>query len=133
MINVEEFVERLCRLGGERPRPVPRKRQDRQILIKSILMQLDSTRTYTEPEINEILRQGNSRVAPGIETDHITLRRLLVDQGHLERNPDGRSYRMGFPARPPAFDLEIDDLDLPAIVAAHRHRIKDRMKDRGRS
>ncbi len=134
MITVEEFLERLCRLGGERRRPLPRKRRDRQILIKSILMQLDSARSYSEPEINEILKLWNSRVAPGIETDHVTLRRLLVDQGWLERTADGRSYRVGFPPRPPAFDLEIDDLDLPATMTVYRqdfaHRRK--MKDRGR-
>ena len=126
MITVEEFLERLCRLGGERRRPLPRKQRDRQILIKSILLQLDSARSYSEPEINEILKLWNSRVAPGIETDHVTLRRLLVDQGWLERTADGRSYRMGFPPRPPAFELEIDDLDLPATLTAHRHKMKDR-------
>lgn len=133
MISVEEFLERLCRMCGERPRPLPRKRQDREILFKSILLQLDSTRTYTEPEINEILVQWNERIAPGIETDHVTLRRMLVDHGHLERKASGRSYRVGFPTRPPAFDLEIDDLDLPATIAAYQTAYLQRRKDRGRS
>ena len=57
-------------------------------------------------------------VAPAIDTDHVTLRRTLVDLGHLERTPDGRVYRVGFPAKAIAFDLEIDDIDLRATVAA---------------
>jgi hypothetical protein len=124
MITVEEFVERVCLLGADRgPRRFPRKRRDRQIMVKSVLMLLDSTRTYTEPEINALLKDWNRDVAPAIRTDHVTLRRLLVDYGHLERTADGRSYRVGFPPSPVAFDLEIDDIDVKATVAAYvEHR-----------
>jgi len=59
-------------------------------------------------------------VAPEIQTDHVTLRRLLVDYGYLERTRDGSSYRVGFPPRPMAFDLEVDDIDLKATIAAYR-------------
>src|SRR5262245_34776447 len=35
MIGIEEFVERLCSFGGsEGRRPLPRRRRDREILIK---------------------------------------------------------------------------------------------------
>ena len=119
MIEVEEFVERLCRLGADRgPRNFPRKQRDRQILMKSMLMLLDSGRIYSEPEINAAIQTWRSEVAPAIHTDHVTLRRLLVDHGHLERTPDGRAYRVGFPPSPVAFDVEIDDVDLRATIAA---------------
>ena len=129
MISVEEFVERLCLLcadGG--PRAFPRRRDDRHILMKSIRMRLDSARTYTEPEINELLREWNRAVAPAIETDHVTLRRLLVDYGHLERTPDGGSYRVGFPPGMVAFDLEIDDIDLEATIAAYLDHARQRQR-----
>ena len=119
MITVEQFLERLCRLGGERRRPLPRKQRDRQILIKSILLQLDSARSYSEPEINELLKLWNAEVTPAIRTDHVTLRRMLVDYGHLERTADGRAYRVGFPARALAFELEVDDVDVRGMVAAY--------------
>ncbi len=126
MITLDEFVERLCRLGADRgPRGFPRKQRDRAILMKSILLLLDSTRTYSEPEINELLADWNRTVAPAIETDHVTVRRLLVDQGHLERTADGRAYRVGFPGRAVAFDLDVDDVDVRATIAAyleHRRR-----------
>ena len=57
MIPAEDFVERLCRVGADRgPRRFPRKMRDREILMKSIVMVLDSSRIYSEGEINAKLR-----------------------------------------------------------------------------
>ena len=120
VITIDEFVERLCRVGADRgPRRFPRRRRDREILMKSIRMQLDSSRVYSEPEINELVMEWNRSVAPCIDTDYVTVRRLLVDYGKLERTPDGSHYRVGFPLRDPLFDLEVDDLDLRATIAAY--------------
>jgi hypothetical protein len=120
LISLDEFVERLIKIGADRgPRGLPRRGRDRQILMKSILLTLDSGRTYTEPEINELLRAWNAEVAPAIQTDHVTVRRMLVDYGHLERTADGGAYRVGFPARALAFDLEVEDLDVRATIAAY--------------
>jgi hypothetical protein len=120
VIEVEEFVERLCRLGADRgPRNFPRKQRDREILIKSLRMLLDHGRIYSEPDINAAIQAWRSEVAPAISTDHVTLRRLLVDHGHLERTADGRAYRIGFPSKPMAFDVEIDDIDVRATIAAY--------------
>jgi hypothetical protein len=127
VITLEEFVERLCLIGADRgPRGFPRRQRDRQVLLKSIRMLVDGGRTYSEREINALLREWNRDVAPAIQTDHVTLRRLLVDYGHLERTPDGRAYRLGFPARPVAFDLEVDDVDLRATVAAYLEHARRR-------
>lgn len=119
MIQPEEFVERLCRVGADRgPRRFPRKQRDREILIKSIRMLMDCDRTYSEAEINAFLQAWRRDIAPAIESDHVTIRRLLVDHGHLERTADGRAYRLGFPPRPVAFDMEVDEIDVRATVAA---------------
>jgi hypothetical protein len=128
MIEVEEFVERLCRLGADRgPRRFPRKRRDREIMMKSIRMSMDADREYSEPEMNDLLQRWKSEVAPAIHTDHVTLRRLLVDYGEIERTSDGARYRVGFPARPVAFDLEIDEIDIRATIAAYRdHQARQR-------
>jgi hypothetical protein len=57
MIALDEFVDRLCRLGADRgPRGFPSHPRDRDILIKSILLDLDSTATYTERQIHERLK-----------------------------------------------------------------------------
>lgn len=133
MITIEEFVERLCRLGADRgPRRFPRRRRDRAILMKSIVMGLDSARDYSEREINAHLEAWKRDVAPAIETDHVAIRRLLVDYGQLERTADGRHYRVGFPPRPTAFSIEVEDLDLRSTVAAFRDHA-ERTRQRGRS
>ena len=120
MISVEEFVERLCRIGADRgPRRFPRKQRDRQIIMKSILMGMDSVRTYTEDQVNEIILDWNREVAPAIDTDYVTVRRCLVDYGLLERSPDGSIYRVGFPPASVVFDLEVEDIDVRATVAAY--------------
>ncbi|MDJ0869824.1 MAG: DUF2087 domain-containing protein [Myxococcota bacterium] len=127
MIEVDEFVERLCLLGADRgPRRFPRRTRDRQILMKSIVMLLESSRTYSELEINERLRDWCRDVAPAIDTDHVTLRRLLVDHGQLERSADGRAYRVGFPPGAVAFDLEVDDVDVRATIAAYLDHVRRR-------
>jgi hypothetical protein len=87
--------------------------------MKSIVMFMDSDREYTEPEINALLKQWNRDITPAIDSDHVTVRRMLIDYGHLERTPDGGRYRIGFPPRPLAFDLEVDDIDLRSTVAAY--------------
>jgi hypothetical protein len=136
MISPEEFVERLCLLCADRgPRRFPRGRNDREILMKSVQLLLDSRRTYTEREINAVLKDWCRDVAPAIETDHVTLRRLLVDYGEIERTADGRAYRVGFPARPVAFDLEVDGIDVRATIAAYREyaeRERERRRARAR-
>jgi hypothetical protein len=129
MIEVDEFVERLCKLGaGPGTRPFPRARGDREILIESIVMSFDSGQTYREREVNELLQRWSREVAPAIQTDHVTLRRTLVDYGRLERTADGRFYRVGFPQRMTAFDLAVYDLDLRAVVAAYRESVETRRK-----
>lgn len=131
MISAEDFVTRLCRLGGDPgPRPFPRRRRDRDILMKSMVMLLDSGRVYREAEINEVLDEWNRVVAPEIATDHVTLRRLLVDHGLLERTASGSRYRLGFPPRPVAFDLAVDDVDVRATVAAYLEHREERARER---
>ena len=133
MISTDEFVERLCRVAVDRgPRRFPRKRRDREILMKSIVMTLDIGRVYDEAEINARLEDWKREIAPAIETDHVALRRELVDEGQLERTRDGRRYRVGFPTRPVAFDLEIDEIDLRATVAAYLEWA-DRKREEGRA
>jgi hypothetical protein len=131
VISAEEFVERLCLVCADRgPRGFPRKRRDRQIVMRSILMDLDSARSYTELEINEALKMWQRDVAPAIETDHVTVRRLLIDYGHLERSADGSVYRVGFPPASAAFDLEVDRVDVRATIAAYRDHQRRKPKRR---
>ena len=99
--------------------------------MKSIVMLLDSDRRYTESQINDVLQEWSRDVAPAINSDHVTVRRFLVDYGHLERTADGTMYRVGFPPRPIAFDLEVDEIDVRAKIAAFRDYSERRRQERG--
>ena len=83
-------------------------------------MLMDSSRTYSEEEVNELLQEWNRDVAPAIATDHVSIRRTLVDFGFLERRADGSVYQVGFPPKPVAFEREVEDLELKATVSAYR-------------
>lgn len=98
--------------------------------MKSFLMCLDGSATYSEIEINEEIQCWNRDVAPEVATDHVTVRHLLIDYGLLERTANGGKYQVGFPPRPAAFDLEIDEIDVRATVAAYRDEMKRRQEQR---
>jgi hypothetical protein len=83
-------------------------------------MTLDPEAEYSERQLNDLLVDLNRTIAPEIECDHVTLRRLLVDYGEPDRTSDGAWYRAAFPARPLAFSFEIDELDVAATVAVYR-------------
>ena len=118
-ITVPEFTERLavlCLQGGGRG--MPRKQRDRQILLKSAMIGLGFVKTYAEVEINDHLARWLTEIGQTVDIDHATLRRLLVDEGYLARDPAGKQYR---PAAEPAadlFDPEIDAIDQPAVLEA---------------
>ena len=62
---------------GEQLRDIPAQRKRRVIVLQYILERFDPTRTYTEKQINDLLRPAHEDVA--------TLRRELVDYGFMER------------------------------------------------
>jgi len=96
VISAEFFSKRLARLclaGGTRS--LPRSTQDRQILMKSMQLMFDAARDYGEKEVNQLLGTWLSDVAPALDSDHVILRRLLVDHGFLVRSSDGGVYRVG--------------------------------------
>ena len=92
-------------------------------------MEFESDRSYSEREIDDILCVWKREVAPAIDTDHVSVRRLLVDYGDLERTADGSSYRLGFPPGAAVFDLEVFDIDARATVAAYRDQQSRRRAD----
>jgi hypothetical protein len=78
---------------------------------------------YSEREVNEILR--GFLAAPGamLATDHVELRRWLIDFRLLERDGFGRVYTTGMPA--PEFVVagaQLVELDLAALAGEARAR-----------
>lgn len=80
--------------------------------------------TATEPEINARLRQALAGPACWLHTDHVELRRWLVDTGWLARDGYGRAYeRVAVAALPAALQPLAADLagyDITGWVAQAR-------------
>ena len=80
---VRNFVDAYGRI-----QLLPAREKKRRIVLEWAARRVKPDRTYTEPEINAILVE--------LHDDHVTLRRLLVDEGLLER--DAGAYRRAITA-----------------------------------
>jgi hypothetical protein len=95
-VGAERFSKRLgelclCNLSG-----VPRRNVDRQILLKSAALSIGRSATFSEAEVNWALLHWRS--AFGLELDHVSWRRLLVDAGYLQRDRARTVYSVAQPS-----------------------------------
>lgn len=129
-VTAEEFKRRLvvlCVKSGITG--LPRKQRDRQIILKSVVLTMDRTAEYTETEINEILTAWLEEVGGTINLDYVELRRRLVDQEFLGRNPGGFRYWVAISSRQHlAFDPETENLDVLDVVRTGIADIEDRKR-----
>jgi hypothetical protein len=121
-ITKSDFATRFPHLVQGRDL-LPKKRTELQMLFLSTVLNLDPEAIYTEPKINEELRQWISRFGTSLTIDHVTLRRHLVDESILLRDQFGTSYSLA-PENPHfSFDASIKKLDLDKLVAqSHEDR-----------
>ena len=69
-------------------------RKDEYVVVTAgAALAFDARRDYAESEVNVVLERWLAVTATMLETDHVQLRRALVDCGLLERDPYGKSYR----------------------------------------
>lgn len=92
VVPFDEAARRLRALssGGIGP-GLPRRRRDQWILLYSACRTLPAG-PLDEKALNEMLRTWLAGLGPRVDVDHVTLRRALVDDGFVERTPDGASY-----------------------------------------
>ncbi len=122
-IALETFVERFPRLvvgGGE----FPRKRLPQHVLLVSAVCGFPPGSRITETEVNDELQKWVLRFGGTFGIDHVSLRRFLVDEGYLARDPSGAWYELQAAGRNVGFDAAIGQVDLEALVAAERERRK---------
>lgn len=62
----------------------PLKEKKRVAILRQLLKRFDANRTYTEKEVNGILKP--------VYEDYVLLRRNLIDYGFMDRTKDGSSY-----------------------------------------
>ncbi|MBN2381064.1 DUF2087 domain-containing protein [candidate division WOR-3 bacterium] len=117
-ITKEEFSKRLVQLFAQnRISQYPRKRRDRHILLKSIVMTLSNGKDYTEAEINEEIKAWlvGMHNPPGL--DFVALRRYLVDEGYMDRSRNGSRYWVISPGPSPRwFESDVDTVDIFKVV-----------------
>jgi hypothetical protein len=116
-ITEAQFTDRFASLAlGSRE--LPKKQLDRHILLISSILKLEPGRRYSENELNDELRTWTSRFGGPFGLDHVTLRRYLVDEKYLPRDPAGGTYELATNGLPTTFDTSIRALDLDQLVSA---------------
>jgi hypothetical protein len=67
------------------------KHIDRHILFISATLGLEPQRRYSESELNDELRKWTARFGRGVNLDHVSLRRFLVDEHYIRRDTTGEA------------------------------------------
>lgn len=127
-VTPEEFRRRLtalCLSGGKKG--LPRKRRDQLILLKSIALSFSPDRKYTEADVNAQIKTWLVDVGRSVGMDHVTFRRLLVDDGFLVRDDEGTAYRVGRAPDREIFEASVDEID-PSTVIAEARAERERRK-----
>lgn len=80
---MEDFKEKFFK--NEKLMKIPKKEKYRVAVMDYIITFLEKEKTYTEKEINEIIKN--------IFDDFAYIRRYFVDNGYLVRDLDGKNYK----------------------------------------
>jgi hypothetical protein len=109
--------------------PFPTRAADRAILEKSVTRAFDPDAQYSEKGVDTVLKQWIREIGRQVRVDHVTLRRALVDDGYLERRPDGTRYRVSA-SGPFAFQFspDVDQIDDRAVIAQEAAAIQARRR-----
>jgi len=88
MITEDEYKNILSKYFTEGPggplSSFPKQEKRRIAILRHIAGDFEEGRTYTEKEVNQVLEARFE--------DYVTLRRLLIEYGFLDREPDGSEY-----------------------------------------
>jgi hypothetical protein len=99
-----------------------------------VALTLDRDREYTEREIDDRLIFWLTDIARSIDFDHVTLRRMMVDERYLRRDNPGFSYWVAIPEQAEAeFDGRVEDIDVYRSIGMSMKRIQQRKQTHLRS
>lgn len=94
---------------------LPRSDRDRRILLHSVTRFLERGRTFTEKELDARILAWMHDVGRRVETDHVSIRRALVDHGFVERDGYGSAYSVRAGAA--AFAADVEAIDVARFIA----------------
>ena len=95
---------------------------DRALVLALAAAAIEPARAHREAEVNDILERWLAGPGAMLRTDHVELRRWLVDTGFVSRDGFGRAYVRGEPEAARAIAL-LGDASAGALadaVLAHR-------------
>jgi hypothetical protein len=98
----------------------PRKALPLHVLLLSAALGFDPRRSYSEAEVNAVLQRWILEFGRGFGIDHGSLRRHLIDEGYLQRDPSGSTYTVDEDGGRYRFDTSLHGLDLHALVETAR-------------
>ena len=108
---------------------MPRRRRDQHILLKSVVLTLDPGGLYSEKELNARLKWWLANVGQELQVDHVSIRRYLVDEGYVIRDPAGMTYRPAKEAHSDLFDSAVDRLSPEAVIREAVGEQQNRKRD----
>lgn len=118
-ISLAQFSDRFVAmvLGA---RDLPKKALDLNILLFSSVLGLEVGRGYSEGELNAELQRWILSFGSNFGLDHVTLRRFLIDEKYLRRDPAGKAYQLNPAGSRFTYDPAVCALDLQVLVAEAR-------------
>ena len=106
---------------------------DFHLVLAAASLAFSAGRTYSERDINDILRAWLAREGSMLAVDHVELRRWLVDCHVLVRDDYGRAYVLGQPVTEMAAIAEaLAGADLAQVAADARARDAKAREERKR-
>ncbi len=114
IISKSYFIKRFTALCLSRLNELPQNNEARQVLLKALSLEFGSDQTYTEKQVNAVISDWLENTAHISGTDHVFLRRSLIDYGYFSRSANGEIYRREKvqPLVSFAFADDIESLDL---------------------
>ena len=129
-IGRDEYAKRiadLCARGGRHS--VPRRARDRAILLHVLARAFAGGAEHTEKQVDARIQAWLLQTGRSLDTDHVYLRRALVDDGFLAREPRGSAYRSSTRYESLwTFDPEVSRVDPDAVVADAQARAAERKR-----
>ncbi len=119
-LSANDWIERMSQLALRQGVHLSTLQQkaggDLELLFASAALAFPSGASFTEKEANEILKRFLAGAGVMVATDHVELRRWMVDAGFLQRSDYGTDYRRG--AIPDGLSDAAQQLDFEGIADA---------------
>jgi hypothetical protein len=131
VITHEPFCARFAALVLDQ-RVLPKKRDAIRILLVSAVIGFETGTPHSEAQVNATLKQWVDDFGAACGLDHVTVRRLLVDEGYLTRDAFGRGYVANARGYYFRYEPMIRTVDLHALIASAREERATRKSAHGR-